>query len=376
MTRFKTTLLASLATLLALSTPVAAQQMRSLHVSRALADTSPLHVNLQYGVGTLTVKPATTPVLYDARLSYLGGRSAPLATFDVASRTLDIGIRDHHFEGPGSDSGGALHVQLAPGVPLDLSLKFGATEATLNLGGLAVRQLTLKGGATETTLRFDTPNTIPMESLTLKVGAAELHGHGLANARAKQVFVEGAAGEIDLWFDGTWTSDVMLDSKILFGDMRIHVPPNVQVVSTAKAMLGSVDDNATGKPSKVKVMVDTDDSSDMNDASDSSDMDDSDSSDSSDMSALSPGVKAQIAAAKAQAASVKAQVAAAKAQAAAAKAGRGNPQPHPEPHPEPHPGQATGTGPTTTYTLRITGSATIGSLEILHDATPTDTPSH
>jgi len=375
MMRLRSALVASLPTVLALTTPVAAQQMRSLHVSRALADTSPMHVNLQYGVGTLTVKPATTPVLYDARLSYLGGRSAPLATFDVASRTLDIGIRDHHFEGPGSDSGGALHVQLAPGVPLDLSLKFGATEATLNLGGLAVRQLTLKGGATETTLRFDTPNTIPMESLTLKVGAAELHGHGLANARAKQVFVEGAAGEIDLWFDGTWTSDVMLDSKILFGDMRIHVPPNVQVVSTAKAMLGSVDDNGTDKPSKVKVTVDTDDSSDMNDASDSSDMNDSDDSDSSDMSGMSDATKARVEVAKAKAEAAKARAEAAKAQAEAAKAGQPHPQPHPNPQPHPQPGQATGTGPTT-YTLRITGSATIGSLEILHDATPTDTPSH
>jgi hypothetical protein len=302
--------------------PLAAQDVRSLYVSRgATSDTSLLHVSIQYGIGTLNVQPATRPVLYEARLLYPADRSNPMATFDPVRRTLELGIKDRSFEIPGKDSGGELHVQLARRVPLDLSFKIGAAEATIRLGGLAVRRLSLKGGATETTLRFDSVNTTRMESMELKVGAAEFTARGLANARVDHITVEGAAGETDLSFDGTWTNNVTLDAKVFVGDMRIHVPPNVQVISTAKAMLGGVDDGGSSSGS--------DSSSDSSDSADDSDSD----SDSADAAPKPAQTHVQ-------------------------------PQPPPRSHVQ---GMPAGAGPTT-YTLRVTGTATLGSLEILHDA--------
>jgi hypothetical protein len=240
-----------------------------------------------------------------------------------------LGIKKRNFDVPGKDSEGVLHVQVARGVPLDLSLQIGATDATLNLGGLAVHSLTLKGGATEATLRFDSANTIRMESMDLKVGAADFHARGLANARAKHIAIKGAAGDIDLSFDGTWSNDVTLDSRVYFGHMRIHVPPNIQVYSTAKAILGEVSD-AGDHPAAAA------DTSDDSDASDSGDMNDMSDEDSSKV------VKAH---------------------------------PHPTPHPTPHPAPLPVVHQGPTYTLRISGSATIGSLEIMHDA-PLQTSSH
>ncbi|HWZ57598.1 MAG TPA: hypothetical protein VNW46_01385 [Gemmatimonadaceae bacterium] len=314
---------------LSLAYPLGAQEMdiRSLRVSRAVSgsDTSLMHVNITYGVGTLTVEPSATPVLYDARLVYPADRATPVATFDQASRTLALGIKKRNFDVPGKDSEGVLHVQVARGVPLDLSLQIGATDATLNLGGLAVHSLTLKGGATEATLRFDSANTIRMESMDLKVGAADFHARGLANARAKHIAIKGAAGDIDLSFDGTWSNDVTLDSRVYFGHMRIHVPPNIQVYSTAKAILGEVSDAGDHLAAAA---ADTSDDSDNSDSSDMQDM--------GDMGDSSKMVKA-------------------------------HPHPHPAPMPVVHQGP--------TYTLRISGSATIGSLEIMHDA-PLQTSSH
>jgi N-terminal domain of toast_rack, DUF2154 len=315
--------LAALAAMsLATSTAGAQQDMRTLRVTHSVNDSLPMHVDITYGVGTLTLQPATRSVLYDVRLIYSADRTAPQATFNPTSRTLQLGIKDGSYDFPSNsrDSGGALQVQLARGVPLDLSLKIGAAEATLQLGGLAIRNLTLKGGATQTTLRFDSLNTIPMQSLDLKVGAAEFQAHGLANARATHMRVEGAAGDIELWFDGTWTGDVTLDSKILFGEMKIHVPPDVQVLSTAKAVLGNVDDNAVEHSTPAA----------------DSDMSDSDSSDSNDDDSDS---------------------------SATAKAAAVHPQPKPQPKVQVQPGPQPHR-----YTLRITGTAAVGSLEILHDA--------
>jgi hypothetical protein len=293
---------------------LAAQDMRTLRVTHSVNDSVPLRVNVQYGVGTLTLQPANRSVLYDVRLIYPADRATPLATYDPAAHSLDLGIKDGNFDLPDNDSGSAMHVQLARGVPLDLSLKIGAAEATLKLGGLAVRNLTLKAGATQTTLSFDTANTTRMQSLSLEVGAAQFEAHGLANARADHMSVKGAAGEIELWFDGAWTGDLTLDSKIYLGDMKIHVPSNVQVVSTAKAMLGSVSDEGAGSDARP---VKTD--SAMNDDDDSDNDNDEDST-------PRPAAKAQA-----------------------------KPQPQPGGH---------------QYTLRVTGTATVGSLEILHDAAP------
>jgi hypothetical protein len=97
--------------------------------------------------------------------------------------------------------------------------------------------------------------------------------------------------------------------------MKIHVPSNVQVISTAKAMFGSVSDGGASSDTR-PVKADSDMS------------DDDDSSDNDDDSTPRPAAKAQ-------------------------------PTPQPQPHPEGH-----------QYTLRVTGSATVGSLEILHDAAP------
>jgi hypothetical protein len=336
----------------ALASPLMAQDagpdIRTLHVSRALSATPSLRVTVKYGAGTLTLKPATRPVLYDVRMSYQAGESSPLASFDPAAHSLDVGMKDGTFHNVNFDSTGFLQVALAPGVPLDLSLKIGAAQATLNLGGLAVHSLVLKGGATQTTVTFDSVNLIPMQSMTMEVGAAQFEAHGLANARARNITVGGVAGQIELWFDGTWTSDVTLNSKIALGEMKIHVPADVRVVPRTRAIFGAVSDGTDGNPGRGKAR------STDSDASDSSDMDMSDSSDDSDDSdSLSASVQARVAAAQARVEAAKAREEAAKARAEAAQ--------------ERADAQQVQTQVAPRHTLYITGSATLGSLEILHD---------
>jgi hypothetical protein len=321
----------------------AEQDIRTLHVRRDLTGSGPMHVDVTYGVGTLTLKPATGPVLYDVSMSYQADQSTPRVSYDASSRALDLGIKDGTFHNVNFDSTGFLNVQLPIDVPLDLSLEIGAAQATLNLGGLSVRRLMFKGGATQTTVNFGVPNPIPMESMTMEVGAAQFEAHGLANANAKNMTVGGGAGQVELWFDGDWTNDVTLRSKIVLGEMKIHVPANVRVVSTAKAILGAVTDqgNDTGKAK-----------SDDHDMSDSSDMDMSDSSDDSDDD--SAAVKARVDAAKMRAEAAKIHAEAAKVRADQEKV-----------RAEAEKAELT---QAPVHTLYITGSATVGSLEILHDA--------
>jgi len=354
--RYSTARLRRAATLVAgcvtLAATARAQEMRSLHVSRgmpATPDTSALSVDLTYGVGSLTLQRATTPVLYAMTLDYRGGRVTPVADYRAATRTLVVGIRNSSYDHLDADSGGDMTLALAPRIPLDLHLKVGAATTKLQLSGLAVRHMTLETGATTTTLRFDSVNSIHMDDLQLRAGAAELTATGLANARTSHVGVAGGAGVIDLSFDGQWTSDIYVNAKVAFGKVILRVPPGVTVISTGRAILGEIDDGNGDRHSASTHADSSDDDSDsMNDDSDSSDV---------DTDSLAAALKSVAAAVKITRAHAKTVDSLGRATGhAAQRAAPASPAP-----------QATD-GPH--YTLHVSGSATLGSIEVVHSLKP------
>jgi hypothetical protein len=301
---------------------------RTFTVSRALTDSTPMSVRIEYGVGTLHLSPATSPVLYAATIKYQAEHVTPVATFDTKDRTLNLGMKDANYTMPNDEEGSELNVQLGKHVPLDLKFDIGAAEAHIQLGGLSVRSLKIDGGATETTVAFDSANGISMQSLGIDVGAAELDVSGLANARASNITINGAAGNIDLYFDGTWTTDILLKTDVALGRVHVHVPQNIRVTTSTKAILGVVDNSTESGSHHFRHRVHTngvmtmDSTSDMrNMGMDSSDMSDDDDDTPAHSSAKPPS---------------------------SAKTAPSSGQAQP-------------------FTLTITGSATLGSISVDHD---------
>jgi hypothetical protein len=124
---------------------------------------------------------------------------------------------------------GSLRLELARGVPLDLSLDLGAADADLDLGGLSLDALHVQSGASSSTVRFDTPNPRTMRRLAIHSGAASFRGVRLANAHTPFVSVDAGVGGVDLDFGGTWTHDVDLDMKVAMGGATVRVPSGVGV---------------------------------------------------------------------------------------------------------------------------------------------------
>ena len=218
---------------------------------RAARDTAALmHVNVSYGIGTLNVAAADAPWLYNVRLGYTAPAKGTEMHFDTASRTLEIGSNSRSKTvtmGKHDSKDSDLHVALARGVPLDLSVEFGAGDANLLLGGLSVRDLTVSTGASDATVRFDAPNPIPMERMKLEIGAAGLKAIGRGNAHAKAINVEAGVGDVELDFGGHWTSDIDLDITAALGAVHIHVPHGVIVEQAKdKIVIGSMEDNTGG----------------------------------------------------------------------------------------------------------------------------------
>jgi hypothetical protein len=110
-----------------------------------------------------------------------------------------------------------------------LSLKFGAAEANLELGGLRIREASISTGASQTLLTFSQPNPEVCESLVLEVGAAQFRATGLANLNAERLRVSGGVGEVTLDFTGEWRTDLAADIEMGLGALTLRVPRGVGV---------------------------------------------------------------------------------------------------------------------------------------------------
>jgi predicted membrane protein len=76
-------------------------------------------------------------------------------------------------------------------------------------------------------LLFSSPNRVRMRELEVNVGAADFTGRLLANANADQIHVQGGVGSVDLDFNGVWTHDVTVMTRLAIGKLTLRVPADV-----------------------------------------------------------------------------------------------------------------------------------------------------
>lgn len=233
-----------------LSVPsVDAQTWRTLESSRQLRDSAEHHVRVQYGAGRIDVGATDAPVLYAMTLRYDESTATPVRRYDPAGRALTLGvdIEAHRLRSLHDQTRGEMRLSLNRSVPLDLELSLGATQATLDLGGLNLVNLRLDSGASETTLDFSSPNAGHMRSLDVRVGAARFEARNLANANASAIRVSGGVGSVELDFGGQWTRDMTVDVEVALGKLSLHLPREVGVRVEVDKFLASFDQQGLSK---------------------------------------------------------------------------------------------------------------------------------
>ena len=206
----------------------AAPLWRNVDISRQLRDTQPQRIRVQYAAGRVDVRGTSDPTLYAMHLRYDEARSTPLHRHDAEQHTTSLGLesRDRRLQVSGGESG-ELRLMLPRTVLLDLDMEFGGTQATLDLGEMSLRSVRLECGAADAMLLFSRPNRVRMRDLEVNVGAADFTGRLLANANADQIRVRGGIGSVDLDFNGTWTHDVSVVTRLAVGKLTLHVPADV-----------------------------------------------------------------------------------------------------------------------------------------------------
>ena len=222
----------------ALATPAAAQDWRTITTFRQLADEEMLRVDVEYGAGRFEVAPGAGNLLYRANLRYDADVFRPITSY--GNGRLRLGFEGGSIRGRNLKAG---HLQLLLGqrVPLDLSLKFGAAEADLELGGLRIREAQISTGASRTDVAFSQPNPEVCRSLKLEVGAAQFQARGIGNLNAERMTVSGGVGEVTLDFTGRWRTNLTADIDMGLGALNIRVPRGLGVRVRKSGILASFD---------------------------------------------------------------------------------------------------------------------------------------
>ena len=236
------------------------QDWKRFRAARQAGDLEALSVELGYGAGRLSVAPAENGWLYDVRMRYDASRFVPVRSWkaeeergllrvhltsaeedddapleiDLNDFDLDVDLKDLQRLG---DASGELELRLGTRVPTALELVVGASESSLELGGIPLTNVDVATGASDTRLSFDAPNPVNMDRLVLRTGAAAFRATDLGNARFERLEFRGGVGDVTLDFRGDWTRDASASVSMGVGSLKVRVPATLGVEVRKKSFL-------------------------------------------------------------------------------------------------------------------------------------------
>ena len=189
-------------------------------------------LSLEFGAGTLTLSPgAGSENLVEGTVVYNVEDLKP----EIQKNGGSIEIKQGDLDGipPLDEFVNEWNLRLG-NTPLDLTLRAGAYEGNLELGGLALKSLTVRDGASNVNLSFREPNQTEMSILRYETGASEVTLTGLANANFSTLTFSGGAGNYTLDFSGELRRDAVATIEAGFGDLSLVIPEDVDTVITVE----------------------------------------------------------------------------------------------------------------------------------------------
>lgn len=134
---------------------------------------------------------------------------------------------------------------LTDAIPLNLAIEGGASDNTFEFSGLQLSRLNIVQGASDSTIRFGVPNPILMDEFTFKTGASSASLYGLAHANFERMSVSCGAGDYTFDFGGVLTQDTTVDIKAGISNIRIIIPPEMNVVVNNKGTVTNINTRGT-----------------------------------------------------------------------------------------------------------------------------------
>lgn len=186
----------------------------------------PTELSIEMGSGELEITGGGAE-LVDGSVRYNVEKWQPAVTTD-GSRVEIIQGSEGNIDIPDRNVINEWNLRLG-NTPIDLQIKAGAYQGTLDLSGVPITNLRVSDGASRATVKFDSLNPARMEQLTYKTGASQVDLEGLGNANATKILFEGGAGSYTLDFSGDLQQDLSVRLSAGISNVRINVPENARV---------------------------------------------------------------------------------------------------------------------------------------------------
>ncbi len=122
-----------------------------------------------------------------------------------------------------------------------LTLEVGASESSVDLGGLPITRLLIKQGAGKADFDFSAPNPQPMSLLDLDAGAVGIEMKNLANANFAEMSVDGGAASYQFDFGGVLVREAHVRITTGMSSVEIRVPASSAARITTESFLGGLD---------------------------------------------------------------------------------------------------------------------------------------
>jgi hypothetical protein len=130
---------------------------------------------------------------------------------------------------------------LGTGRPYRLTVETGASECTLDLGGLPLTRLTIRHGAGRMEVDFSAANPTEMSRLTMSGGAGGMELHHLAHANVADVRIDGGAAAYVFDFGGTLQRDGNVRISTGVSSVEIRVPASTAAKIVSESLMGGLD---------------------------------------------------------------------------------------------------------------------------------------
>ena len=188
-------------------------------------------LSISFGAGELTLSPGAQN-LVDGIATYNVADLKP----EIKKSGDSIELKQGDFNGlpPFDNMKNKWDLKLSH-APMELIIQAGAYEGNLELGGLALKNLTVQDGAANVELSFLEPNQTEMSILRYETGASDVRLTGLANANFSTLTFSGGAGNYTLDFSGELRRDAVVTIESGLGNVSLIIPEDVDAVVTVES---------------------------------------------------------------------------------------------------------------------------------------------
>lgn len=198
-------------------------------------------VDVIFGAGRLDIEAGTSDRLLAGVFRYNVERWAPEITHEGDKLTVRQGGNREGWGIPNGNVRNRWELEFSPQTALTMNVRAGAGDGELDFTGLKIAELDVDIGAGDFVLRFDEPNTVPMDHLTLDTGASKIEVLGVGNAGPEELRLQGGVGDIALDLTGGWTRSADITVRAGAGALRLTLPSDVGVEVETRGGLTNVE---------------------------------------------------------------------------------------------------------------------------------------